>query len=237
MSELKALITDIEGTTTPVTFVHQVLFPYAAKHLPDYVRAHAHDPAVAAALKETAALDARAATGVDAAIAVLLEWIAADRKATPLKALQGLVWRRAYESGEVKSPVYDDVVPVLQRAKRTGLSLHVFSSGSVEAQHLLFGHSDKGDLRPLFSGWFDTTTGPKLEAQSYRRIATEIGCTPTHAAFLSDHPGEIAAAHQAGMIVCRIDRDKPLDFAATDPAGTPAAGSFTAAAKLIGLPA
>lgn len=237
MSELRALITDIEGTTTPVTFVHQVLFPYAAKHLPDFVRAHAADPAVAAALKETAALDARAGAGVDAAIAVLLEWIAADRKATPLKALQGLVWRRAYESGEVKSPIYDDVVPVLQRAKQAGLALHVFSSGSIEAQHLLFGHSDKGDLRPLFTGWFDTTTGPKLEAESYRRIASVIGCAPAQAAFLSDHPGEIAAAHQAGMRVCRINREKPADFSSTDPAGTPAAGSFSVAARLIGLPA
>ncbi|HRE60102.1 MAG TPA: acireductone synthase [Micropepsaceae bacterium] len=237
MSELRALITDIEGTTTPVTFVHQVLFPYAAKHLPDYVRAHALDPAVTAALKETAALDARAGVSVDAAINVLLEWIAADRKATPLKALQGLVWRKAYESGEVKSPIYDDVVPVLESAKRAGLSLHVFSSGSVEAQHLLFGHSDKGDLRPLFTGWFDTTTGPKLEAESYRLIAAQIGCAPAQAAFLSDHPGEIAAAHQAGMTVCRIDREKPADFSATDPAGTPVAGSFSVAARLIGLPA
>lgn len=236
MSELRALITDIEGTTTPVTFVHQVLFPYAARHLPDFVRRHAHEPAIAAALIETASLEPRAAANVEAAIAVLLEWIAADRKATPLKALQGLVWRQAYESGEVKSPVYDDVVPVLMRAKGAGLSLHVFSSGSIEAQHLLFGHSDKGDLQPLFSGWFDTTTGPKLEAGSYRKIAAQIDQPPEHIAFLSDHPGEIAAAHQAGMIVCRIDREKSADFTAIDPAGTPAAGSFAVAARLIGLP-
>ncbi len=235
MSELRALVTDIEGTTTPVTFVHQVLFPYAASHLPEFVRTHAADPTVAAALRETAALDARAYEGIEAAIRVLLEWIAADRKATPLKALQGLVWREAYASGEVKAPIYDDVVPVLTRAHRLGLSLHVFSSGSIEAQHQLFGHSDKGDLQPLFSGWFDTTTGPKLEAASYRMIAATIGHGPDRIAFLSDHRGEIAAANEAGMIVCRIDRDQPYGFTGVDPGGTPVAGSFVSAAPLIGL--
>jgi enolase-phosphatase E1 len=201
----KAILLDIEGTTAPISFVAEVLFPYAAERLAKFVHANAADPEIAAALKETAELEGRALSQDDA-IAVLLGWIKADRKATPLKTLQGKIWREGYESGAIVSPVYPDAVAAMRAWKARGLRLDVYSSGSVEAQILLYRYSEAGDLTPLFTGYFDTRTGAKTEPASYAAIAGLAGVAPSEMVFLSDLPREIAPAAAAGLTAWRIDR-------------------------------
>ncbi len=220
-----AVLTDIEGTTTDVRFVHDVLFPYAARALRGFVRDHAERPDVAA---EIAAARARAGDDLDleGVIATLLRWIAEDRKETPLKTLQGLVWADGYATGELVAPVYPDAAEALARWKAEGRDLYVYSSGSEAAQKLLFAHSEAGDLTPLFSGYFDTRVGGKLEPASYAAIAQRLGRPPGTILFLSDHPGEVAAALDAGMKAIRIDRDRPADAAAKTIEGQVVVGGF-----------
>ncbi len=222
---VSAILLDIEGTTAPISFVAEVLFPFAAERLDAFVRANAAEPAVAEALRETAELEGRQLT-LPAAIDTLLGWIRADRKATPLKSLQGMIWREGYESGRIVSPVYPDAARRMRAWKQRGLRLDVYSSGSVEAQKLLYGHSGDGDLTPLFTAYFDTRTGPKLEAASYAAIAAAIGREPGHVLFLSDAPGEVAAARTAGLQAIRIDRNLPAGGKGADPGGTPVAADF-----------
>ncbi|WP_134593604.1 acireductone synthase, partial [Pseudomonas aeruginosa] len=157
---IKAILTDIEGTTSAVSFVFDVLFPYAARHLPDFVREHAGETEVAAQLAAVRAESGEADADVERVIAILLQWIAEDRKATPLKALQGMVWAQGYRDGQLKGHVYPDAVQALREWKARGLDLYVYSSGSIQAQKLIFGCSEAGDLGSLFSGYFDTTSGP-----------------------------------------------------------------------------
>ena len=195
---MKAILIDIEGTTTSLSFVADVLFPYARAHLPAYVASHR---------AETAPIIADvAASEPGDPIATLLRWIDEDRKATPLKTLQGMIWADGYASGAFTGHVYADAVAALRRWHAAGVALYVFSSGSVAAQKLLFGHSDAGDLTPLFSGYFDTTTGAKREAASYAKIADAIGVAPGEVLFLSDIAEETAAALNAGMQALLIDR-------------------------------
>lgn len=206
---MKAILTDIEGTTSSIAFVAEVLFPYARAHLAAYVAAHPAE--TAPILAEVAASDP------GDPVATLLRWIDEDRKATPLKALQGMIWSDGYASGAFRGHIYPDAVAGLQRWHAAGIALYVFSSGSVPAQKLLFGHSDAGDLTPLFSGYFDTTTGPKREAASYAKIAEAIGIAPADVLFLSDTPEEVAAARGAGMAARLIDRaGGPGDIASFD---------------------
>lgn len=202
----RAIVTDIEGTTTSIAFVKEVLFPFARKHLPAFVKAHAADPEVRACLDGARDLAGDRSLSDDAVIDVLIGWIDEDRKATPLKTLQGLIWADGYASGELKSHVYDDAAEHLRAWHAAGHALFVFSSGSIAAQKLLFGHTSAGDLTGCFSGWFDTTTGPKLEAASYVKIAAAIGRPPGEVLFLSDHAGELDAAAAAGMHTACLDR-------------------------------
>lgn len=222
---ISAVLTDIEGTTTPISFVHDVLFPYARKRMAAFCEANAAEPDVAEALAAARALDGQPDLDLEATVALLLRWIDEDRKAGPLKTLQGLIWRKGYEEGVLKGPVYDDVAEYLNRWHASGLSLFVYSSGSVEAQKLIFGYSDKGDLTTLFSGFFDTAIGGKLEAASYERIARELGLKPSTILFLSDNGGEIAAAKVAGFQVARIDRALAADETRREE-GVLVAGSF-----------
>lgn len=224
---IAAILTDIEGTTTPIAFVHEVLFPYARARIADFCKSHEHDPDVAAALQAARDLDGHPKLALDETVALLIGWIDEDRKAGPLKTLQGLIWREGYEAGELKGVVYDDAVEYLHRWHASGLKLFVYSSGSVEAQKLIFGRSDKGDLAQLFSGFFDTGIGPKIETASYAAIARETGFVPDDILFLSDHPGEILAARSAGLKVARIDRALPLDAAHRE-GDVLVAGSFMA---------
>ncbi len=203
---LRAVLTDIEGTTSSLSFVKDVLFPYARRAIPAYVRAHRHDAGVAAVLSEVRRHERDSPLDEDAVIGLLLRWMDEDRKVTPLKALQGYVWREGYRSGAFQGHVYDDAVRCLRRWHAEGLGLFVFSSGSVEAQRLLFQHSTHGDLTEIFSGFFDTTSGGKREASSYTAIARAIRAQPSEILFLSDTPEELDAAREAGMVTTWLHR-------------------------------
>ena len=195
----RAILTDIEGTTSSIAFVAETLFPYARARLPAFVAAHPDK--TAPILAEVVAMEP------GDPVATLRRWIDEDRKATPLKALQGMIWADGYREGAFTGHIYPDAAAALRRWHAAGIALYVFSSGSVAAQKLLFGHSDAGDLTPLFSGYFDTTTGPKREAASYQAIANAIGLAADEILFLSDTPEEIAAAREAGLSALLIDRD------------------------------
>lgn len=203
---VKAILTDIEGTTSSIAFVFEVLFPYAQKHLPDYVRACAaqdpHSPLLQAVRVEAQELDA----DTERLIAILANWMEQDVKATSLKTLQGLVWQQGYSSGEIKGHVYPDAVSALQAWQQQGYRLYVYSSGSVQAQKLIFGYSSAGDLTPLFSGYFDTTSGHKREQASYTNIAQALGLPAEQILFLSDVLEELDAAYAAGMRTCGLVR-------------------------------
>jgi len=203
---IRAVLTDIEGTTSSISFVKDVLFPYARQHLADFVRAHGNDSGVRQVLDEVGALGP--VQGDDEAIALLIRWIEEDRKITPLKSLQGMIWEAGYRDGDFYGHVYADAVRKLREWRARGIALHVFSSGSVQAQKLLFEHTEYGDLTPLFSGYFDTQVGAKREADSYRRIAEQIGFAPADILFLSDIEAELDAAREAGLKTCQLVRDR-----------------------------
>jgi enolase-phosphatase E1 len=202
---VQAVVTDIEGTTTSVAFVYDVLFPYARREMAAYIHAHAHDNTV----KEQLVLVGREAgkTLTDAeAVRQLLEWMDADKKITPLKTLQGMIWEHGYRRGDFKGHIYDDVPVNLKRWHARGIRLYIYSSGSVQAQKLLFGHTDHGDLTPLFSGYFDTRIGSKRDSQSYAAITKQIRFPADEVLFLSDIEQELEAADQAGMNTILLDR-------------------------------
>ncbi|QLL11767.1 acireductone synthase [Pseudomonas chlororaphis] len=204
---IKAILTDIEGTTSAVSFVFEVLFPYAVQQLPDFVRKHVTRADVAEQLQAVREASGEPAADVERVIEILLGWIAEDRKATPLKTLQGMVWEQGYRAGQLKGHVYPDAVAALQHWHQAGYRLYVYSSGSIQAQKLIFGRSTAGDLAPLFSGFFDTASGPKREVQSYQRITQAIGCAPGQILFLSDVVQELDAAKSAGLATCGLVRE------------------------------
>ena len=199
------ILTDIEGTTSSISFVKDVLFPYARKALPAFVRDHGSDPEVRGWL-DNAALDAGTVCQDSVIVELLQGWIDADRKHPALKALQGMMWADGYANGEFRAHVYPDAVAALRTWHALGHRLYVYSSGSVAAQKLLFGHSTAGNLQPLFSGYFDTAVGGKREQDSYRRVAEAIGCQGSDVLFLSDVVAELDAARGAGMATVLVDR-------------------------------
>ncbi|MBX3718559.1 MAG: acireductone synthase [Parachlamydiales bacterium] len=201
---IEVILTDIEGTTTSISFVHDTLFPYAKKHVKDYLFSHSNEPAVVQIVQEVLQSEE---TDLDQAAQVLLSWMEQDKKITPLKSLQGMMWKEGYEQGAFLSHVYDDAFEQLEQWKRQGLFLYVYSSGSVQAQKLLFGHTPFGDMTPLFSGHFDTCIGGKKESLSYVRIAEQLAIAPEKILFLSDSIEELDAAKQAGMQTFLIARD------------------------------
>ena len=219
-ASVKVILTDIEGTTSSISFVKDVLFPYAAEHMPQYVHDHINDDAVKAALQQTAELAAEDGEKIspddtEALIAKLLQWIAEDRKATPLKALQGLIWKTGYENGDYKAHMYPDATEYLKKWHDSALPLYVYSSGSIKAQQLFFKYSEGGDLLGLFSGHFDTTSGGKKEAQSYRNILAELqnthtGLNAADVLFLSDIKEELDAASEAGMQTVWLVREDDI---------------------------
>jgi enolase-phosphatase E1 len=225
---IQHVIVDIEGTTTPVSFVTTTLFPYARARLAHFVAQHGASAEVRSALDEARALLGKEAADDAEVVSELLSWIDEDRKATPLKTLQGLIWRDGYTTGQFVAPVYDDVPVNLRAWKERGLRLHVYSSGSVEAQRLLFGHTSAGSLLDLFERYFDTHIGPKVEAGSYQRIATEIRSEPERCLFLTDNPAEASAALDAGWQAIRIDRERQPSADMDLIGGSLVAPSFTA---------
>ncbi|MCA7013047.1 acireductone synthase [Dickeya dadantii] len=204
---INAIVTDIEGTTSDIRFVHNVLFPYARARLADAVAQGERDPEIAAALtltrQELGQPDATPAQ----LLAAFNQFMDEDRKSPALKLLQGIIWRSGYRNGDFRGHVYDDVAPQLRAWHQQGIALYVYSSGSVEAQQLLFGHSDAGDLRQLFSDYFDTRVGAKRETASYHNIARAIGLPAGELLFLSDIRQELDAAEQAGWHTCQLIRD------------------------------
>jgi enolase-phosphatase E1 len=232
---VRAILTDIEGTTSSVAFVKDVLFPYARAALPAYVRAHELElkslrgdrsaaeeiprSAAGATWGDIAATVGKSHLTTQETIDTLLQWMEEDRKVTPLKTLQGIVWKSGYESGALQSHVYEDAVHALRRWHADGQQICVYSSGSITAQKLLFSHTPYGDLSPLFSHYFDTTTGPKLESRSYEKIAGALRLPPKSIVFLSDHAGETHAAAVAGMQTVLLARERAA-------AGTDFARSF-----------
>lgn len=203
---IKAIVTDIEGTTSSISFVHEVLFPYAKQHLRAFLHAHATDAEVTRQLEEVARVEGKLLS-LDESADVLERWIAEDRKITPLKALQGLIWQVGYKAGELQGHVYADTPEFLRRWHTQGLQLYVYSSGSVEAQKLIFGHTAYGDLTPLFSGYFDTRIGGKRDSASYAAILQQIGQRGEDVLFLSDIGEELDAARSAGLRTCQLLRD------------------------------
>lgn len=203
---IRAILTDIEGTTSSISFVKDVLFPFARERLPAFVETHADKPEVQHWLHEAAKEAGIVYAERDEIVELLQRWIDEDRKATSLKALQGMIWDEGYREGAFRAHVYADVAPKLREWKKQGLDLYIYSSGSVAAQKLLFGHSEAGDLTSQFSGYFDTETGPKRDAESYRRIAAAIGKPANEILFLSDIAEELDAARAAGMHTTQLAR-------------------------------
>ena len=214
---------DIEGTTTPIEFVHQVLFPYARARVRDYLQSHATDEDLRADIgllrREHATESPRPAdlppwdpaTELKSAEAFVYWLMDRDRKSTGLKSLQGKIWEAGYRAGELKGKgeVYADVRPALARWHEAGKRIAIFSSGSVQAQRNLFANTIAGDLSGFLSGYFDTTTGSKRDAHSYQRIATELRCRPEEVLFVSDVSAELDAARGAGMRTALCVRGAP----------------------------
>ena len=199
LDDVRAILLDIEGTTTPIAFVHEVLFSYAREHVREFLSANAAADDVAL-LREEHAIDVKEGRNPPPLVAEYVEWlIALDRKSTGLKSLQGKLWQQGYEEGSLKSQVFADVAPAFQRWRERGLRISIFSSGSVLAQQLLFAHTEVGDLTPFIDSYFDTRIGKKGDAESYRRIAEGMNLEVREILFISDVVVELEAANEAGM--------------------------------------
>ena len=198
---MSAILLDIEGTTTPIAFVHDVLFSYAREHVREFLATDSAAEDIALLRDEHAVdRDAPALTEEIESVATYVEWlIKLDRKSTALKSLQGKIWRQGYEEGSLQSQVFADVAPAFARWRERGLRISIFSSGSVLAQQLLFAHTEVGDLTPFIDSYFDTKIGKKGEAESYRKIAEAMELPPQEILFISDVVAELDAANEAGM--------------------------------------
>ena len=199
---VRCVLLDIEGTTTHIAFVHEVLFSYARAHVRDYLAKHFHEEVVQKdlnLLREEAANEGVRTNNTDEIVAYINHLIDLDRKSTGLKSLQGKIWHEGYADGTLHAQVFPDVAPAFARWRARGLNVSIFSSGSVLAQQLLFAHTEAGDLTPFISHYFDTGVGKKGEAESYRRIAEAIKLQPPEILFVSDVVAELAAAREAEM--------------------------------------
>jgi enolase-phosphatase E1 len=210
-----AIVTDIEGTTTPISFVHRVLFPYARERLADFVAAHP-------------TLNGQPTPSLE----TLLAQMDRDEKEPVLKTIQGMIWEQGYRDGALKAELYADVPPALKRWARAGLRLYVYSSGSVPAQKLLFGHTPEGDLTALFTAYFDTRVGPKRDTASYAAIARGIGLPAEEVLFLSDVEAELDAAAAVGLQTCQLVRAQDGTLASARHATAPDFGAVAAQFRL-----
>ena len=222
---IRAVLLDIEGTTTPIDFVYKVLFPFARNRIADFLSRHAGDQGVRtdlSTLRTENSADVAEGLGpplVDdraeiQSLVAYFEWLMdQDRKSTPLKSLQGKIWEEGYRLGELKGQVFDDVPEALERWTRLGRKIYIYSSGSVLAQKLLFGNTESGDLTAFLSGYFDTNTGPKLSSESYKRVASSIQLPTCEVVFFSDVTTELQAASDAGMqaVLCIRPGNRPVE--------------------------
>jgi enolase-phosphatase E1 len=214
----KGILLDIEGTTSSISFVYDVMFPFVRREVNAYLQQKWGNESLAAACDQIAVDAGHASLAVWAGDSAsdeqcrqlveqeVIRLMDGDVKATGLKKLQGLIWKTGFESGEMQAHLYDDVAPAIQQWNEAGLDVRIYSSGSVQAQLLFFGHTIHGDLLSQFQGHYDTTTGPKREAGSYIAIAEAYGCTPGALLFLSDVPAELDAAAEAGYQVALVER-------------------------------
>jgi len=217
---IPTILLDIEGTTTPLAFVHETLFPYARSHVKDFLEQHSASIDVRAeltSLQQENLADVRAALNPPTLVydspqsqlestVAYVEWLMdRDRKSTALKSLQGRIWEEGYKSGMLLAPVFDDVPDAFRRWREQHRNVAIFSSGSVLAQQLLFSHTAAGDLTPYISAHFDTTTGGKTDAVSYQKIAATLGPT-RDIVFISDVVAELDAASNAGLQVLLCER-------------------------------
>ena len=200
------ILLDVEGTITDIEFVTNVLFPYARSRMADFIRDHETDAEVVDALVSVREFMNNDCATLDAIVNQCIQWIDEDRKEPALKTLQGLIWSYGYESGVLKGHVYEDAKQQIDSWHEAGLSLGIYSSGSVQAQKLLLRHSSWGDLTDRFSHHFDTNVGHKREMTSYQAIAQALGIRPTEILFLSDVSQELDAASFAGMLTCGVSR-------------------------------
>ncbi|WP_290890463.1 acireductone synthase [Arenimonas sp.] len=232
---MQTILTDIEGTTSSISFVKDVLFPYARKALPGFVAAHGREPEVRRWL-DAVASEIGGACQDDLVVETLQGWIDADRKHTALKALQGMVWKDGYGRADFRAHIYPDAAEALRRWHAAGHALSVYSSGSVPAQKLFFGNSAAGDLQPLFSHWFDTEVGGKRDAGSYRRIVAALGVPAADVLFLSDVVEELDAAREAGLGTVLVDRreDYPQPRLGADTGGHRRVEAFDAIDPVAG---
>ena len=214
---MTTILTDIEGTTSSISFVKEVLFPFARAALPGFVRARGQEPEVRRWL-DAVAVEHGSICNDDTIVETLQGWIDEDRKHTALKALQGMIWQEGYAAGTLQADIYPDAVSGLRRWHDAGHRLAVYSSGSVAAQKLLFAHTDAGDLTGLFDAFFDTEVGHKREAGSYLTISERLQVPAADIVFLSDVVEELDAARDAGMRTVLLDRlqdyPQPRDAAA-----------------------
>ena len=207
MINWQAVLLDIEGTVTPISFVHDVLFPYARAHVESFLDSHSNQPEVQTdirKLRDEQASDIEELRqlpidSIDTVVTYVNRLIDLDRKSPALKSLQGKIWKAGYEDGSLKSPVYPDVIDAFKRWRDAGIKIDIFSSGSVLAQQLLFAHTDGGDLTRYIDQYFDTSVGKKIDPESYATIAGKLSIDSTQLLFVSDVVAELYAAKEAGM--------------------------------------
>jgi len=214
----RGILLDIEGTTSSISFVYEVLFPFARRKLDSFVREHWGEPALMSAADQVAKdlghdslttwadEDTSPENMQRLLIDEAMRLMDGDAKATGLKQLQGIIWEQGFVGGELRAHVYDDVPPALEAWNAAGIDVRIYSSGSIQAQHLFFGHTERGDLLRFLRGHYDTTTGNKREATSYLKIAVEFGLPPGEILFFSDVPAELDAARSAGMQTVLVER-------------------------------
>jgi enolase-phosphatase E1 len=212
--KIRFVLCDIEGTTTSIAFAKDVLFPLAHREMETFIHKHWNSESITnellAVKQEIVASDPRRKiedVTPEEVIQILREWILADKKVTPLKSIQGKIWKKSFEEGEIRGHVYPDVRKNFEKWTSAGIRIAIFSSGSVEAQKLLFRYSEAGDLTPFVSAYFDTTIGTKREPSSYRTIANALSAAPEEILFLSDVVEELAAAANAGMVSVQVVRE------------------------------
>ena len=201
------VVVDIEGTTSASAFVFDVLFPYATERFGSWLDAHGDEPETVAIIAQVGEELGVADPSQEQVVAALTDWVAADRKVTPLKTLQGLIWEQGFASGELVSDFFPDALEALRAWHGSGLPISIYSSGSVLAQRNWYAHSPAGDLTPWIAGYYDTANaGPKREVESYRTIAQDIGTDPGTLLFCSDVVAELDVASAAGWQVVRVRR-------------------------------
>lgn len=206
LMSIRAIIVDTAGTTTDLNFIQDVLFPYSRTAMADFLEKNQHNVLVDCCISDVKDIALEPEASLARVTEILQQWIDEDRKVTPLKTLQGLIWKQGYNRVDFTGHIYPDFIGSIERITQKGIRIYSFSSGSVEAQKLLFSHSDSGDLTSAFSGHFDTRTGNKLDKQAYCNICNTISLKPKQILFVSDVAEELKAAAAAGMTTCQMLR-------------------------------